>query len=283
MRIRYLILVACAAGGAAWADEAPVCATTSPFSYVLDTVGSPYAIKAAGELPVSVWRKSGDAVVAVAPGGVESVVASGSWSPTAGGLWTLRRKTALAHDDEAAFTVRHSLFGTQGAGTPASPAKIVDNDELVDCSAGDGYVFALEGADGLMEKIVLPSGLGIEGAGGGLWRLFSSTDGCIYRCGEIAYPLNSLLPGPNRRLGIRELMPVAYSGDNWLGDVAAASTVTFISPDGATTSIDKTGTGAERSFKFDVPGCWTVRLTAGNEVRGEALIVVTSGFVMVIR
>ena len=67
--------------------------------------------------------------MAVAPDGSCSQVFSTSWVPTAGGLWTLRRKYAQGlAEDTALVTARHGLFGTQGADTAASPAKLVDAD-----------------------------------------------------------------------------------------------------------------------------------------------------------
>jgi len=283
MKMRYAILaVACAASGAVWADETPE-AVSGTCSYALDTMGDTVAIKEAGDMPVSLWRSTGDTVTAVDSSESQSTVASTSWTPSSGGLWTLRRRTQLPLAEEVTATVRHSLTGTQGAGTAASPAKIVDAEELVDEGAGAGYVFSPEGTAGLLAAIDLPDGCGVESAGDGLWRLFTSYDGCLYRWGEAAYSLDALAIGPDRKLGIRDIMPVAYSGDNWIGDVAAASTVTFIAPDGTTTLVAKTGTGADAEFRLDKPGRWTIRLSVGGVTKGEASIVVTGGFTLIVR
>ena len=283
MRMRYAIIAAALAfGGALSADETPE-AVSGTCSYALDTTGDAVAIKTNGDMPVSLWRSTGDTVTAVDASQSQSTVVSTSWTPSSGGLWTLRRKTQLPLAEEVTATVRHSLTGTQGAGTAASPAKIVDAEELVDEEAGAGYVFSLEGPAGLLAALDLPAGCGVESADDGLWRLFSSSDGCLYRWGVAAYPLDALAMGPDRKLGIRDIMPVAYSGDNWIGDVAAASTVTFISPDGTTTPVAKTGTGADAEFRLDKPGRWTIRLSVGGVTKGEASIAVTGGFTLIVR
>ena len=68
----------------------------------------------------------------------------------AGGLWTATN----SKQGSETFTMRYSYYGTQGAGTTADPAKLVDGDELVDLAdagtAGDGYVFMLIGRDTLL-------------------------------------------------------------------------------------------------------------------------------------
>ena len=159
----YLALLAAplALAGAAFADGEPLATTASDFQYALDTV-SPVAVKAAADMPATLWRASDDAVEVVAPDGTSDTVSGDTWSPTAGGLWTLRRKGQGLAQDTALFTARHGLFGTQGAGTAASPAKIVDADELADLvdagTVGSGYVFTLNGDNSLFDAMALPSG-----------------------------------------------------------------------------------------------------------------------------
>ena len=87
--------------------------------------------------------------------------------------------------------------------------------------------------------------------------------------------------GPDRMSKSTAVPPVAYSGDDWLGAASKVSTLTFVSPDGTETILDKTGTGAQ-SFTFDKPGHWTVRLVAGGTTR-TADILNRDTFTVIIR
>ena len=95
-------------------------------------------------------------------------------------------------------------------------------------------------------------------------------------------------PGPDRKLKKREAPPVAYSGDDWKGDLSKASTVTFTPPEGSgleATTWNRTGTGAE-SFTFNAKGVWTVTLTfAGNtpSPRTAHIDIQTAGFVFIVK
>ena len=146
MRTRYLAIVVAASGFLAFADETPE-ATSSACAFAFDPAGAPVALKTQAD--ISALRPATyqpvDTVKLAAPDGTETtVVSSASSAGTAalpitavGGVWTARS----SRSGTATFTVRRSLDGTLGAGTAASPAKLVDGDELIDYNAGDGYVF----------------------------------------------------------------------------------------------------------------------------------------------
>ena len=129
-----LFVVATVAAGAALplaAREAVLAAESDTYEYRIDTTPSPRAIKTQEELAglMEATYFAGETVTATLSGGaaltlVSAAAANGSVALNfnAGGVWTL----ANSAQGSATFTVRHSIFGTLGEGTSASPAKIVD-------------------------------------------------------------------------------------------------------------------------------------------------------------
>ena len=132
---------------------------------------------------------------------------------------------------------------------------------------------------------------------GGAWTLTNSKLGSAVICipwsvfddgGTLDTSMNATFSadlttdGPDRKGEIRDFPPVAYSGDNWIGDATAVATVTFIPPSGsglATTTLDLAGTGAT-SFAFAKSGKWTVRLAMTDGSTREATITVKGGMVI---
>lgn len=142
------------------------------------------------------------------------------------------------------------------------------------------------------------------GAGGlssdGLWRLDNSngsvafvgvaweTFGAAWRqAGDgLTTALDTLAEGPHRKLKKSEAPPVAYSGDDWAGDLSKAATITFTPPEGSgleTTTWNKTGDGAE-AFTFNAKGDWTVTLAFADGTTKTATVTIKStGFTLVVR
>lgn len=263
-------------------------AESSDCVYSVDTLGSPRNIKTADDRS-ALWqatRRAGETVTLVSPSGVRSTLVSADSDETsvglefdAGGVWQVEN----SEQGSAAFTVRHSLCGTQGAGTEASPAKLVDGDELVDLSAGDGFVFSLEPVEGLLNALSIPSGFRLVKVDDTTWRIVSSADGCLYAAAEIVYPVDSVEAGPNRSSKKKEVLPVSYSGDDWVRDMSKASTLTFVAPDGVESTVSLNGTGAAQ-FKFHTSGVWTVRLTmADGSMKTAILNIISDGFTVTLR
>lgn len=100
-----------------------------------------------------------------------------------------------------------------------------------------------------------------------------------------AYAADSKQPGPDRKVRISDVPPVAYSGDDWVGDVSKAATLTFISPDSVETSINLTGTGTTtpEQFVFDKTGFWTVRLTMADGTVRTARINGIGGLALIFK
>ena len=291
MKSRYITMLAaaCAAVGTVCGDVEPLAETESACSYTVYDSSASYAVKSAAEQTEfasrSVARRAGETVKLTAPDGTTTTLVDGASEATgvalpsldAGGVWTLSN----SRQGTVTFKVRRSLDGSIGEGTPASPARLVDGDELVDYGAGAGYTFTAEGQGSLLGEIKLPDGFAMEKVGDGVWRLVSSTDGSQYTWAQIAYRADGRGEGPDRISQSYATPPVAYSGDDWLGDASKASTLTFVSPDGTETVLDRTGTGVQ-SFTFDKTGHWTVRLVADGKTR-TADILIRDTFVIIVR
>ena len=289
MRTRYLAIIAAASGFLAFADETPE-ATSAACSFAFDPADAPVALKTSADIASlrPATYQPVETVTLVAPDGTVSTLIAGASSAgtialpitAVGGVWTARS----TRSGTATFTVRHSLDDTLGAGTAASPAILVDGDELVDYNAGNGYVFEADAWDGLLAALTLPSGFRIEAAENGAWCIVSSPDGCEYAwSGVSVYPVDSRLPGPDRVTKRKDALPVAYTGDNWIGDASKASTLTFVSPEGETTTLNLTGTGAT-PFTLKKSGDWTVQLAmADGSTRDATLTVIGEAFILTVR
>ena len=96
-----------------------------------------------------------------------------------------------------------------------------------------------------------------------------------------AYLLDTVQTGPDREAKKGEIPPIAYSGDDWTGDLTAASTVTFTSPSGTATVWNKVGNGAD-TFTFNANGVWTVTLAFADGTTETAKLDITTGGTTVI-
>ena len=261
-------------------------------TYSLDTLDleSPHIMKTAADIsghPI-VWRK-GDTVTATAKDGTVATLVTAaqsddslSWMPPKGGVWALENDV----QGSAVFVVRHSLCGTSGGGTENSPARFADGDELAELyaagTAGNGFVFILDGLDTLSAELAIPTGFSLEQRENGTWRIMTSVDGLIFSGSAYSsYAIDSRTIGPNRRLNVKECMQVAYTGDNWFRDPLAVSTLTIVSPSGTQTDHSLSGT-ATLPFHPMEKGKWIISLVSGEDCL-TAEINVIGGFVMSFR
>lgn len=91
------------------------------------------------------------------------------------------------------------------------------------------------------------------------------------------------LSGPDRKSKKTEVLPVAYSGDDWLRDASMSATLTFLSPSGVSDTISRTGTDA-LTYTFGEAGEWTVTLAMADGTERQAKIAVpVRGFVFIVR
>ena len=271
-RLFVLAVVATSATLPVVAIEAVCVATSETYEYRLDTYASPRAIKTQAELD-ALWDatySAGETVTVTSPSGVDSMPVSAASAAgevaltfNAGGLWT----AVNSAQGTATFTVRHSIFGTLGDGTSASPAKIVDTTEVLDLlnagTASVGYVVTFAGASGLADEVILPGQYSFESAGEGLWSIATATDVETVASESGTYLLDTMQGGPDRTIWKRRGYEIAYSGDNWVGGASAASSLRIEPPRGATSTQNFTGTGAT-PFPFAGKGDTTVTMTAGS-------------------
>lgn len=134
---------------------------------------------------------------------------------------------------------------------------------------------------------------------GGLWTFANSNgDTAVVGVSWVVYgeewSLDTTSPlmmhtegeGPDRKLKKREAPPVAYSGDDWKGDLTKASTITFTPPEGSglePTTWNKTGRGAS-AFTFNKKGVWTVTLTfADNTTRTAQINIEQTGITIIVK
>ena len=120
---------------------------------------------------------------------------------------------------------------------------------------------------------------------GGVWTIANSVQGTAHV--GVAWAVyadgGALAEGVSGAYTVESMSPpVAYSGDDWLGNPSAASTLGFVSPSGDGTNMNLVGCGAQQ-FTFNKAGQWMVRLTAGGKVREAEVTIIKGGFGLSIR
>lgn len=91
--------------------------------------------------------------------------------------------------------------------------------------------------------------------------------------------------GPDRKTGKEVLPKVAYSGDNWRGDVTKPAKLTFTPPAGSgleATTLELQGTGVSR-FDFNCLGLWGVSLEMVDGTVHTAEVFIRGGFTVYVR
>jgi len=179
------------------------------------------------------------------------------------------------------------------AGALSSPFDITYREgETVTATSPDGVTAPLSGTGGV---------IAYTPTCGGLWTFANSNgetacvgvDWSVHGDGfapvadvESAVVLHTIGDGPDRKLKRRDAPPVAYSGDDWAGDLTKAATLTFTPPDGGeaqTPTLDPAGTGV-KSFTFDKVGDWTVALTFADGTTKTATVTIQkTGFMLIVR
>ena len=194
---------------------------------------------------------------------------------------------------EAETAVTFDMYAADGnTYTVGSSAEIA---LLPDITRRPGETVTVIAPDGT-ETILAGTTLALDA--GGIWTLVNSVQGTarigvawsVFNDGgtlatstPAVYRINTREEGPDRsKLRPEDALPVAYSGDNWVGNPAKASTLAFIAPNGAETSLDLTGTGAQQ-FGFGMVGDWTVRLVMADNSVHTAIISIMGGMTFIFR
>lgn len=228
----------------------------------------------------------GATVTATALGGavttLDAAVNGTNFWTASGGVWAL----ANSKEGEATFCVRY-VGAEQGAGTEASPWKFVDSTELSELvDAGDavaGFVFSVEGPYAVASQMSCPADYIVYPLEDGVYQLVDAPAGTHAVSLAAEFWLDTKEPGPDRRAKRDVPLAFAYSGDDWTRtNLVAASTLSFVSPQGSVEALNGTGTGVEvRPLRK--AGVWTVTLSGDSVTTLTAEISVAGGFFLVVR
>lgn len=174
--------------------------------------------------------------------------------------------------------------------------------ETVTATSSSGVATAVVSSPASDGTVDLPQGAGGPINAGGIWSLTNS-NGAQARIGiawavfddggtlaETAagtgFIVDASQTGPDRKLKKSGVPLVAYSGDDWSGDLSKAATITFTPPADSgleATVWNKTGDGAT-AFTFNARGVWTVALTfADGTARTSQIDIQTAGFMLIVK
>ena len=238
------------------------------------------------------WHKAFTTACVVAAGATLSTAAFAEGEEEAVDFRVTSDAVAIAlHTDDAALRFSSAELAAKQVTYRAG--------ETVTLTAPDGTtatVVADAAAAGGVTLTVGAGGLSCDG----LWRLDNSNGsvafvGVAWETFDAAWrqagdgrtaALDTVGEGPDRKLKKREVPPVAYSGDDWAGDLSKASTITFTPPEGSgleATAWNRTGDGAE-TFVFGATGDWTVTLAfADGTTRTATIAIESAGFMLTVR
>lgn len=262
--------------------------TSTNVTAVLDTSGSPYAVLSADD-GATVTYRSGEAVSVVSADGTATPLleaqdgrGTATWLPDAGGVYVLSNSVS----GTAVFSVRYSDFGTEGTGSSEDPVKIMDNEEISDLvdsgKLSSGMLFSLQSPAVSIGGSSCVDGYCVQAADDDMYMLVESSDGVRYSGRSVSSFMETMSPGPDRRIRLRDVAAIAYSGNPWIKGADGASTLTLASPSGADTEHTFSGTGAV-AFCPDEKGVWTVTLTAGDTVLTGNVSVLPRQFAVIVR
>ena len=224
-----------------------------------------------------------------------AVVAASVWIPLAAADGELIAETASAVTFRAFVSDGSAYVLTSIGDLSAWPVTWLPGEKVV-ATAMDGTEYTLSnGSTGTTSAVLAEKG--------GAWTLLNSEQGnarvCVpwSVCQGYAVELDTgsspetlvvdtVQDGPDRKSKKSEVPPVAYSGDDWAGDLSKAATLAFTPPEGGepqTPTLDPAGTGV-KSFTFDKPGNWTVTLTfADGTMKTATITIETAGLILIIR
>ena len=113
------------------------------------------------------------------------------------------------------------------------------------------------------------------------WSVFGG-GGTLAESATLPFIMDTYKAGPNRRGRVRGAWPgISFTGDRWVGDGSAASTVTVVDPDGNATVTNFTGTGA-MAFNPQTVGKWTITLANDlDTLTGD--IMASGGITLIVR
>ena len=211
----------------------------------------------------------------------ESAATFRVWS-SADATYAVMSAAELSSLMPATYAVSETVTATSPSGVATAVVSSPASDGTVDLPQGTGGPINAGGIWSLANSNGAQARIGIA------WAVFDDGGTLAETSAGTGFIADAAQAGPDRKLKKREVPPVAYSGDDWAGDLYKAATVTFTPPESsgleATTWDDLPGGNGARAFTFNARGVWTVTLTfADNTTRTAQIDIQTAGFMLIVR
>lgn len=199
-----------------------------------------------------------------------------------------------------AVTFRLDTSGKALVITNSASLALLENAPITYREGETVAVFAPDGMETVLKQEADFSGtVAFRPTAGGLWRLENSNgeaaligvmwdvfaDGWkIDTDDATGLRLDTEKEGPDRKVFRRLVPPVAYSGDDWMGDLTEAASLAFTSPSGTVTVMAcDSGNGAVE-FQFPEIGKWRAVVTFTDGTSREAeIVIIVQGMVISFR
>lgn len=191
-------------------------------------------------------------------------------------VWTSADATYAAMSADELSTMQVSYFADETVSATAWDGSMKMLVEFADSSGSVAFSPERGGVWTLVNSAQGTARIGVP------WSVFQDGGDLAQSVDSPAFGVNSMQEGPNRKTRREDVLPVAYSGDDWCGDASKASSLTVLSPDATETAMSFSGTGTE-SFGFDKLGRWKFSLQMADESVKEASVLVLGGLVVKFR
>lgn len=173
---------------------------------------------------------------------------------------------------QVAYRVGESVTATAPSGAASSLVADASTTGTAAFAPSSGGIWTLANTSGETAKFLV------------LWSVYGESDVAIVTSPILGGAwIDTRQEGPDRKVKTGEtLLPIAYSGDGWLGGATSSSTLTFTPPPGkgAATVFDAlSGTGVQ-PFTFKKAGKWTVALDMADGTTRTAIINIPGGLII---
>lgn len=205
-----------------------------------------------------------------------------TWIPPSSGYWVLEN----SYYGAVRFFADTEDYGFVGDGTKANPLLVLEANDLSAFHDGgtiaDGFVLKLSHMLGIESLDIIPN-LAFVDLGDDCYRITVPESDELFRSRSVFFFKDTVKDGPNRKVPeMNKPMGISFSGDNWIGDSEAVSTLHITSPSGKITEETFSGTGLFR-FVFDEKGRWHVTLETETLALSGAINVGRTGTQILLR
>lgn len=207
---------------------------------------------------------------------------SQTWIPPSSGYWMLEN----SYYGAVRFFADTEDYGFTGYGTKEDPLLVLEANDLSAFHDGgtiaDGFVLKLSHMLGIESLDIIPN-LAFVDLGDDCYRITVPESDELFRSRSVFFFKDTVKDGPNRKVPeMNKPMGISFSGDNWIGDSEAVSTLHITSPSGKITEETFSGTGLFR-FVFDEKGRWHVTLETETLALSGAINVGRTGTQILLR